>query len=113
MTSPSEIRDAQFRCLDPKTLTGLRRRCYYELLWHGPATTRDLAGRLGADILSVRPRVTELYQAGLVTLDDERPASNSQTLTPSNSRTPHEGVYRAVAPAPPTPSHADSQLQLV
>ena len=81
-TNPEDIRDAQFRALDPRALTGLRRRCYYELIERGPATTRALAARLGVDLLSVRPRVTELYQSGLVACDQVQD---------------HEGVYRALS----------------
>lgn len=103
LSTPDAIRDAQFRALDPRTLSGLRRRVYYDLLERGPGTTRQLAARLSLDILSVRPRVTELYQCGLV------------ALAPRTSQlTPHEGVYRAQPPPePPPPSHAPSQLQLV
>ena len=46
----------------------------------GPCTTRQLAESLGMDVLSVRPRVTELCQMGAVELVD---------------RHDHEGVYRA------------------
>jgi hypothetical protein len=34
-----------------------------------PVSTRALAARMGWDVLSVRPRVTELVQAGLVVMD--------------------------------------------
>ena len=36
-------------------------------------STRDLAARMSWDVLAVRPRVTELYQAGLVVLDGKGP----------------------------------------
>lgn len=109
--NPEDIRDAQLRALDPRVLTGLRRRCYFELLWRGPATTRALAARLEVDLLSVRPRVTELCQAGLVACDQVQD---------------HEGVYRALSPegrgqeagsreqgAGDRKDHAASQLQLM
>ncbi len=38
-----------------------------------PLSTRDLAARMGWDVLSVRPRVTELYQSGRVVLDGKGP----------------------------------------
>lgn len=41
-------------------LGGLRREVYAGLVVHGPCTTRELARLTGIDILTVRPRVTEL-----------------------------------------------------
>ena len=38
-----------------------------------PISTRDLAAAMGWDVLAVRPRVTELYQAGLVVLEGRGP----------------------------------------
>ncbi len=35
---------------------------------HGPCTCRELAEKSARDILSIAPRVTELYQMGLVEL---------------------------------------------
>jgi predicted ArsR family transcriptional regulator len=49
----------------------------------GPCTTRQLADRMKADILAVRPRVTELVQLGFVALATDTKAGG------------HEGVYRA------------------
>lgn len=46
----------------------------------GACTTRQLSEKMGMDVLSVRPRVTELCQMGAVELVD---------------RHGHEGVYRA------------------
>lgn len=46
----------------------LRLTVYYALERTGACTTRELATRSGIDILTVRPRVTELYQLGLVEL---------------------------------------------
>lgn len=39
----------------------------------GSVSTRTLALAMGWDVLAVRPRVTELYQAGLVVLDGKGP----------------------------------------
>jgi len=47
---------------------------------HGPCTTRQLAAAMEWDILTVRPRVTELAQIGAVEACDAHG---------------HEGVYRA------------------
>ena len=35
---------------------------------HGPGTTREIAERSGLDILTVRPRTTELYQMNFIML---------------------------------------------
>ena len=42
--------------------------CLMGLMMHGPCTTRVLAARMGWDILSVRPRVTDLIDLGAVDL---------------------------------------------
>jgi predicted transcriptional regulator len=59
-------------------LKGERNAVYHGLRAHGPCTTRQLAEALGRDILTVRPRVTELLQLGV----GDEPG--------------HEGIYRAV-----------------
>ena len=48
---------------------------------HGPCTTRQLAERMGWDILNVRPRVTELVQLGAAEICGAHG---------------HEGEYRAL-----------------
>lgn len=63
---------------------GLRRDVYRELQQHGACTTRQLAQKSGIDLLTVRPRVTELYQLGLVELVNAEPGAG-------------EGVYQAVS----------------
>lgn len=51
---------------------------------HGPGTTREVARRSGIDLLTFRPRTTDLCHLGLVALvDDSTPA--------------REGRYRALA----------------
>ncbi len=64
-------------------LVDLRKDVYRALTAHGPCTTRQLAERSGIDLLNVRPRVTELYQLGLVDLAN--PESGGS-----------EGIYQAV-----------------
>lgn len=65
-----------------KRVTKLRLAVYEALLKHGPCTTRELATAMERDLLTVRPRVTELLELGLVALvGDERT---------------HEGTYRAL-----------------
>ena len=58
------VRDMAFGALRDE-LCGLRKVVHESLLIHGPCTTRELAELTGLDLLVVRPRVTELGQAGL------------------------------------------------
>jgi hypothetical protein len=53
---------------------------YGEWIIHGPGTTREVSQRSGRDILSLRPRTTDLYQIGLLELI---------------GRQKNEGIYRA------------------
>ena len=50
---------------------------------HGPCTTRDLAEKTGMDILTIRPRTTELVDLGLVVLQGDKRGS--------------EGIYAALS----------------
>lgn len=62
-------------------LIHLRLSVYEALLEHGPCTTRQLAETCHIDILTVRPRMTELVQLGFAEcLDGED----------------REGVYKAL-----------------
>jgi predicted ArsR family transcriptional regulator len=61
----------------------VREAVYLALDRHGPCTTRQLAQKSSIDILTVRPRVTELYQIGLVELANAESRGD-------------EGVYRTV-----------------
>jgi len=81
ISSPTEIRDESFAALRPEVLTGCRRTVFEALLAGEPCTTRELADRIGMSLLTVRPRVTELLQSGLVVLAGKRG---------------HQGVYRGV-----------------
>lgn len=62
-------------------LSGLRHRCWLAWLNHGPGTTREVAYCAGIDLLTFRPRTTELYQLGFLQIAEEKDG--------------HEGVYRA------------------
>jgi len=62
-------------------LVGDRRRVYDAFMRYGPATTRRIAELIPMDLLTVRPRTTELFQDGLLEMID---------------RDGHEGVYAAV-----------------
>ena len=76
---PVDLSRMSFAELRPQ-LNHLRETCQLAWLAHGPGTTRDVAAKANMDILTFRPRSTELYQLGLLELTD---------------RTGHEGVYRA------------------
>lgn len=78
--SPIDLRNATFRDITAR-LVNLRASIYEALIDHGPCTTRQLARDCGIDLLTVRPRVTELYQLGLAVLVESDH---------------HEGIYRAL-----------------
>jgi len=61
-------------------LDDIRADVHRAWLAHGPGTTRDIAAKAQVDILTFRPRSTELYQLGLLELID---------------KDGHNGVYRA------------------
>lgn len=63
----------------------LRLQVWRGLQTNGPCTTSHLATALGMSILTVRPRVTELMQVGLVKLTGA-------------AREGREGVYAAMTP---------------
>jgi hypothetical protein len=68
-------------------LAGLRQDVYAAFELYGPCTTRELAERSDIDILTLRPRATELYQLGfleVIPVDD--PADH----------TGREAIYAAV-----------------
>lgn len=64
---PVDIRNETWADIQAR-LSEDRMTVYNGLLLHGPASTRGLARTLGMDVLSVRPRCTELLQLGLVEL---------------------------------------------
>lgn len=83
---PVDFRNATWEQIREQ-LVDMRERVYDALARYGPCTTRCLAEKSGIDILSVRPRVTELYQLKLVEL-----------VQPEELDTPvgGEGIYRVV-----------------
>lgn len=51
-----------------------------EAIRHQPGTADEIAARLGADILSIRPRTTELLNQGLIeTTGERRPTPRGRT----------------------------------
>jgi hypothetical protein len=73
---------------------------------HGPCTTKELAERSGLSLLSLRPRTTELYQAGFVICMEEL-APSASCLPPSPSG---EARYRAASPAEAASHFRRSQI---
>lgn len=51
-----------------ETLTGRRLAAYEAWQRFGPGTTHEVAERSGMSVLTLRPRTTELYQLGFVSL---------------------------------------------
>ena len=47
---------------------GLRKTVYQKFMLYGPCTTRRLAELSGIDLLTVRPRTTELIELGFVVM---------------------------------------------
>jgi predicted transcriptional regulator len=84
MFAPSQIRDTNFHRL--RGSLDFRRAAVLDAITHAvePRTTRQLAARMGRDVLSIRPRVTELVQVGLVVC---------------TGRDDGEGLYRAATQA--------------
>lgn len=79
---PTDLRDATWEKIQ-SYLTGARLAVYEAWRVHGPATTEAAAKAAGINILTFRPRTTELYQIGLV-----------QLLRSEGT----EGIYCAVPP---------------
>ena len=82
---PVDYRNATWEAICGR-VAGQRSTVYLALTTHGPCTTRELARRSGIDILSVRPRVTELVQLGWATIEE----TDGRGL---------EGTYRALPEA--------------
>lgn len=82
--SPIDYRNATFADLRNR-LHGDRLSVLEALQLHGPTTTRALSEAMQWDILSVRPRITELVQLGLAEL-----------VIDASGKRGNEGVYRAL-----------------
>jgi predicted transcriptional regulator len=83
---PIDYRKATFAAIQGH-LEGNRRIVYDALRTLGPQTTRALAQLAKMDLLTVRPRITELIDLGLVMLCDD------------GGRRAKEGTYRALSRA--------------
>jgi phosphoribulokinase len=78
---PIDFRNETFHSLEAR-MEGDRMQCYNVWLNHPNCTTREAARLSGLDILTFRPRTTELCQLGFVVLSDTQDAKG-------------EGRYRA------------------
>ena len=74
---PVDFRDETFESLQER-LNDDRLLVHRAWLAQGAGTTREVAAKAGIDLLTFRPRSTELYQLGLLELVD---------------KDGHEGVY--------------------
>lgn len=81
-------------------LVSLRASVYDALLEHGPCTTRELARAGDIDLLTVRPRVTELVQLGFAEcLGEDAREGRYRALTLAEA----EALYNARRLAATTP----------
>lgn len=88
--TPEQIRDANWAELKDY-VAGDRERCWTSLMLAArPMTTRQLAEKTGLDLLTVRPRVTELLQLGFVRC---------------SGKAGHEGLYEAISLADAQAAH--------
>lgn len=67
----TDLRIAHFSEI-AETLSGKRDAVYNAMKYHSPCTATQLANEIAWDKCSVRPRLTELFQAGLVETTGER-----------------------------------------
>lgn len=67
---PIDYRNATFHSIRGQ-LEGMRRAVLEAWVQFGPGTTRGVSEKSGIDILTFRPRTTDLFQLGLVHLLNE------------------------------------------
>lgn len=82
---PIDFRNETYRDLQDR-LQGMRLAALRAWQLYGPGTTREIAAKARIDILTFRPRTTELCQLGLVELVEGQEGSEG-----------HEGQYRALS----------------
>lgn len=93
--TPEDIRNASWADLE-KLVTGQREMVYNSLFACGRCTTSQLAAHMERSVLSVRPRITELYELGLVELVGKQG---------------HEGIYQTVPVYAARQAHAYRRAQ--
>ena len=79
---PIDYRNETWEGLQER-LAGLRLTAWQAWQRYGPGTTREVSARCGMDLLTFRPRTTELYQLGLL------------AVVPGAEQA-SEGLYRAL-----------------
>lgn len=87
MIQPIDYRNANWDAIKQR-MVGVRLLVYRAWCNYGPGTTRVVSDKSGIDILTFRPRTTELFDLGFVELSDSPPGAIRAAS--------HEGVYRAV-----------------
>lgn len=94
-----------YELLESGVLNDHRMHVWRMFILCGPSTTRQVAEKMGVEVLKVRPRCTELLQLGLLV---EVPSEPGQ----------REGIYRALSEeeainflaTPREPIHAQTEL---
>lgn len=84
---PIDYRDATWEAIR-ENVSGLREAVWRAFAEWGPGTTRFISEKSGIDILTLRPRATELYQLGFLKLHEE-------SAVKSQEGQGHEGIYAA------------------
>ena len=67
MLNTTEIRRMNFEAIFAQ-VNSLRFAAWGAVMRYGPGTTREIADRSGLDLLTLRPRITELLALGFVEL---------------------------------------------
>ena len=95
---PIDYRNTTWKEIQDR-ISGLRYRVYQAWLHHGCGTTREISELSGIDSLTFRPRSTELFQLGFLTIHEDRPG--------------HEGIYRACSIAEAQRNFLDRQAEAI
>jgi hypothetical protein len=85
---PLDYRNATFADLKA-TLQGKRLAALSAWRQFGPGTTREVSKKSDMDLLTFRPRTTELFQLGLLGVVMSEDGSEPQRIG-------HEGIYKAL-----------------
>jgi hypothetical protein len=97
----AQIRDMSWATVR-RHLVGPRVTVYEWLLANGPATTMAIAAGTRINLLTVRPRVTELCHMGLAALAGDCRRRNHEGIYAAIPMTQAEAKRAAPAPAPQT-----------
>ncbi len=93
---PIDYRNANWQDIRD-SVSGLREAVWRAFAEWGPGTTRCISQKSGIDILTLRPRATELYQLGFLKCAEDNAGKPPSTTVqpPSTNVNPHEGTYAA------------------